>query len=90
MVMKDSEFYRSITRPRDSKFYMSIQGLAGMMVSMERDKFKWVVEDDIELEDGLKFFVQRYKNWKCGTELSMKNWKLFRMMKQSELHFTED
>ncbi|KAM0063237.1 hypothetical protein Hdeb2414_s0003g00088701 [Helianthus debilis subsp. tardiflorus] len=34
MVMKDLEFYRLITRPRGSRFYMSIQGLTGMMVSM--------------------------------------------------------
>ncbi|MFS7898678.1 hypothetical protein Hanom_Chr10g00938671 [Helianthus anomalus] len=96
MVMEDSEFYRSITRPGDSKLYMSIQGLAVQVV----------VEDDIELEDGLfeknrkwvrpkrkvsdaeaiKFLVDRLS----GTELSMKNWKFSRMMKQSELQFTED
>ncbi|KAL9992569.1 putative pentatricopeptide repeat-containing protein DG1 [Helianthus debilis subsp. tardiflorus] len=75
-------------------------------IEKERDKFKWVVEDDIELEDGLieknskwvrpkrkvsdaeaiKFLVDRLS----GTELSMKNWKFSRMMKQSELQFTED
>ncbi|KAJ0710655.1 putative pentatricopeptide repeat-containing protein DG1 [Helianthus annuus] len=119
MVIEDSEFYRSITRPRDSKFYMSIQGLTGMMVSMvretdprtnpqatERDKFKWVVEDDIELEDGL---IEKNRKWVrpkrkvsdaeaikylvdrlSGTELSMKNWKFSRTMKLSELQFTED
>ncbi|XP_076956828.1 pentatricopeptide repeat-containing protein At5g67570, chloroplastic-like [Bidens hawaiensis] len=75
-------------------------------IEKERDKFKWVMEDDIELEDGLlenksnsvrpkrkvndneaiKFLVDRLS----GTELSMKNWKFSRMMKQSELQFTED
>ncbi|KAK1433147.1 hypothetical protein QVD17_10053 [Tagetes erecta] len=76
-------------------------------IEKERDKFKWVMEDDIEFEDGLidkksgswvkpkrkvsdgeaiKFLVDRLS----GTELSMKNWKFSRMMKQSELQFTED
>ncbi|KAI7743117.1 hypothetical protein M8C21_020096 [Ambrosia artemisiifolia] len=75
-------------------------------IEKERDKFKWVMEDDIEMEDGLlekngkwvrpkrkvsdveavKFLVDRLS----GTELSMKNWKFSRMMKQSELQFTED
>ncbi|XP_076950938.1 pentatricopeptide repeat-containing protein At5g67570, chloroplastic-like [Bidens hawaiensis] len=75
-------------------------------IEKERDKFKWVMEDDIELEDGvlenksdwvrpkrkvndneaIKFLLGRLS----GTELSMKNWKFSRMMKQSELQFTED
>ncbi|MFS7989711.1 hypothetical protein Hanom_Chr11g01050051 [Helianthus anomalus] len=57
MVMKDSEFYRSITRPRDSRFYMSIQGVAGMMVSM------WVrPKRKVSDAEAIKFLVQRYKN----------------------------
>ncbi|MFS7943973.1 putative tetratricopeptide-like helical domain superfamily [Helianthus anomalus] len=91
MVMEDSEFYRSITRPRDSKFYMSIQGLAGMMVSMGRDKFNWVVEDDIELEDGL---IEKNRKWvrpkRKVSDAEAIKFLVDRMMKLSELKFTED
>ncbi|KAK9066999.1 hypothetical protein SSX86_014323 [Deinandra increscens subsp. villosa] len=76
-------------------------------IEKERDKFKWIMEDDIELEDGMvekktdnwvrpkrkasdseaiRFLVDRLS----GAEPSMKNWKFSRMMKQSELPFTED
>ncbi|KAL7607437.1 hypothetical protein Lser_V15G19982 [Lactuca serriola] len=76
-------------------------------IEKERDKFKWIMEDDIELEDGMlqnkndnwvppkrkvsdgeaiRFLVDRLS----GTEPSMKNWKFSKMMKQSELQFTED
>ncbi|KAI3726362.1 hypothetical protein L1987_66159 [Smallanthus sonchifolius] len=76
-------------------------------IEKERDKFRWIMEDDIELEDGMlenksanwvrpkrtvsdgeaiRFLVDRLS----GTEISMKNWKFSRMMKQSELQFTED
>ncbi|KAI3500332.1 hypothetical protein L1887_36152 [Cichorium endivia] len=76
-------------------------------IEKERDKFKWVLEDDIELTDELlqnktdnwvppkrkvsdgeaiRFLVDRLS----GTEPSMKNWKFSKMMKQSELQFTED
>ncbi|PWA86268.1 tetratricopeptide repeat (TPR)-like superfamily protein [Artemisia annua] len=77
-------------------------------IEKERDKFKWILEDDIEFEnnglfgnkkedfvpskrkvsdgEAIRFLVDRLS----GTEPSMKNWKFARMMKQSELQFTED
>ncbi|XP_071733811.1 pentatricopeptide repeat-containing protein At5g67570, chloroplastic [Rutidosis leptorrhynchoides] len=77
-------------------------------IEKERDKFKWILDDDIELENGIlennkndnwvpprrkvsdteaiRFLVDKLS----GTEASMKNWKFSRMMKQSELQFTED
>ncbi|KAD4888248.1 hypothetical protein E3N88_20321 [Mikania micrantha] len=78
-------------------------------IEKERDKFKWIMEDDIELEDGLLENKSGNSNWVppkrkvsdaeairflvdrlSGTEVSMKSWKFSRMMKQSELQFTED
>ncbi|GJR88934.1 pentatricopeptide repeat-containing protein [Tanacetum coccineum] len=75
-------------------------------IEKERDKFKWILEDDIEFQnnvdnkedfvpskkrkvsdaEAIRFLVDRLS----GTEPSMKNWKFARMMKQSELQFTED
>nr|XP_043618136.1 pentatricopeptide repeat-containing protein At5g67570, chloroplastic-like [Erigeron canadensis] len=77
-------------------------------IEKERDKFKWILDDDIEFDDemlenkknenwvppvrklsdaqSIRFLVDRLS----GTEMSMKNWKFAKMMKQSGLQFTED
>lgn len=76
------------------------------ILEIERDKFRWLLDDDIELEQGLvddqrpnwtptkrrggdseaiQFLVDRLSD----TELTMKDWKFRRMMKQSQLQFTE-
>ncbi|GFY86639.1 tetratricopeptide repeat (TPR)-like superfamily protein [Actinidia rufa] len=68
------------------------------------DKFRWLLEDDIEMEEG--WLERENRNWAPrkrdeveaiqflvdklrGADLSVKDWKFSRMMKKSELQFTE-
>ncbi|XP_057491695.1 pentatricopeptide repeat-containing protein At5g67570, chloroplastic isoform X1 [Actinidia eriantha] len=68
------------------------------------DKFRWLLEDDIEMEEG--WLERENRNWAprkrdeveaiqflvdklSGADLSLKDWKFSRMMKKSELQFTE-
>ncbi|GER30982.1 pentatricopeptide repeat-containing protein [Striga asiatica] len=75
------------------------------VIELERDKFSWLLQNDIELEEGL--FENDGKKWAppkrsepesikllihrlSGTELSVKDWKFTRMMRYCGLQFTED
>ncbi|CAK9172305.1 unnamed protein product [Ilex paraguariensis] len=78
------------------------------VIENERDKLRWLLDDDIEMEEGL--FGNERRNWAppkqrrggdveaiqflvdrlsgCA-ELTVKDWKFSKMMKQSGLQFTE-
>ncbi|KAG5528425.1 hypothetical protein RHGRI_029189 [Rhododendron griersonianum] len=82
-----------------------LRELSGFL-ERDRDEFRWLLDDDVEIEGGwvedsgrrnwaprkrgekesIRFLVDKLS----GTELSVKDWKLSRMMKKSELQFTED
>ncbi|XP_022843783.1 pentatricopeptide repeat-containing protein At5g67570, chloroplastic [Olea europaea var. sylvestris] len=74
------------------------------IIEEDRDKFSWLLDNDIEFAEErfeneqkwvppkrrgeaetIKFLVDRLS----GTELSVRDWKFSRMMRQSELQFTE-
>ncbi|KAL8044626.1 hypothetical protein ABFX02_08G057500 [Erythranthe guttata] len=74
------------------------------IIECERDKFSWILDKDIDLEDGL--FENEGRKWAprqrteaesikflvdrlSATELSAKDWKFTRMMRYSGLQFTE-
>lgn len=74
------------------------------IIECERDKFSWLLDDDVEFEDG--WFEERGRGWVprkrsesesikflihrlSETELRMKDWKFSRMMRQTGLQFTE-
>ncbi|KZV19209.1 pentatricopeptide repeat-containing protein chloroplastic [Dorcoceras hygrometricum] len=69
------------------------------IIECERDKFSWLLVDDVEIEDG--WFVENGRGWVprkrseaesiklSETELRMKDWKFSRMMRQTGLQFTE-
>ncbi|CAA0841059.1 Pentatricopeptide repeat-containing protein -chloroplastic [Striga hermonthica] len=75
------------------------------VIELERDKFSWLLDNDIELEEGLvendgtKWAPPKRREPESinllihrlsGTELSVKDWKFTRMMRYSGLQFTED
>ncbi|KAH6784737.1 Tetratricopeptide repeat superfamily protein [Perilla frutescens var. hirtella] len=72
------------------------------IIECERDRFSWLLDDDVEVEQGLleekkwtprkrpeaeaiKLLIDRLS----ATELSVKDWKFTRMMRYSDLQFTE-
>ncbi|XP_011099383.1 pentatricopeptide repeat-containing protein At5g67570, chloroplastic isoform X1 [Sesamum indicum] len=74
------------------------------IIECERDKFAWLLDNDIELEEG--WFENDGRRWAppkrseteairflidrlSATELSVKDWKFTRTMKYSGLQFTE-
>ncbi|KAL6573054.1 hypothetical protein OROHE_002530 [Orobanche hederae] len=74
------------------------------IIESERDKFSWLLDNDIEHEEG--WFENDGKKWEppkrseaeaitllinrlSATELSVKDWKFTRMMRYSGLQFTE-
>ncbi|XP_073119138.1 pentatricopeptide repeat-containing protein At5g67570, chloroplastic [Henckelia pumila] len=74
------------------------------IIECERDKFSWLLDDDVEIEDGL--LVENGRGWSppkrseaqsikflikrlSETELRMEDWKFSRMMRQTGLQFTE-
>ncbi|KAL0350488.1 UNVERIFIED_CONTAM: Pentatricopeptide repeat-containing protein, chloroplastic [Sesamum radiatum] len=74
------------------------------IIECERDKFSWLLDNDIELEEG--WFENDGRRWAppkrseteairflidrlSATELSVKDWKFARIMKYSGLQFTE-
>ncbi|XP_073296325.1 pentatricopeptide repeat-containing protein At5g67570, chloroplastic [Primulina huaijiensis] len=74
------------------------------IIECERDKFSWLLDDDIAFEDG--WFEEKGRGWVppkrsesesikflinrlSETELRIKDWKFSRMMRQTGLQFTE-
>ncbi|KAL8476921.1 hypothetical protein ACS0TY_029282 [Phlomoides rotata] len=74
------------------------------IIESERDKFSWLLDNDIEVEEG--WFEDEGRRWApkkrseieatkllidrlSATELSVKDWKFTRMMRYSGLQFTE-
>ncbi|KAK6151145.1 hypothetical protein DH2020_016077 [Rehmannia glutinosa] len=74
------------------------------IIECERDKFTWLLDNDIELEEGLiendgkrwappkrseTEAIKIFINRLSATEVSVKDWKFVRMMRYSGLQFTE-